>query len=240
MVKHDDFFKSKSDLNDILRSDFITKMLIKEAPHQIWDIGAHKIQIDPSILNLLDIAYLQLKELKKVALEIDKGISNMGYSIPARSVILCSISSIPNPEKFLARCQQVENNIIINIPPDMLSKENIKIKNNVANLETNERKEKLKDMLRAHWGVTIAHELTHSFGIDYENEKVKYLELKELELLTDSIALLSSLSAFGKSVYLGAAYIQKHLDLSISVEMPEERAIEIAKSTIKKYMASIA
>lgn len=216
---------------------------IQIQPHKVWNIGVHKIIIDASIIEVLKITCLHLKDFKKVAIEIDKRISDIGYAIPTESVLLTYDSSIPNPGNFLACQAQIKpltiNEItvtsLINIAPDNLLLEVTKVKDAVAVLEKKKRKKFLKDMVRATIGVVIAHEITHSFGIGLLNKSLEQIDSLELELLTDSIALLSSLDSFGNSAYLGAYYIQKEVGRLESGDSFIQKPIELAKSTVAKH-----
>lgn len=218
-------------------------MGIEIQQHKLWNIGEHKIIIDASIIEVLKITYLHLKEFKKVAIEIDKRISNIGYAVPAESVLLIYNSSIPNPDNFLAgqvpikpvTISGITVTSVINIFPTNLKEEVARRKDAVAVVEKKKRKKTLKDMLRAAIGVLIAHEITHSFGIGLMNKRLEKLDILELELLADSIALLSSLDIFGNDAYLGATYIQNIIDRSIPIHLYLEKSIEFAKSTVAKY-----
>ena len=221
--------------------DSINEIAISINSHKIWNIRAHKLIIDVSIIKMLEVTYLRLKEFKNVAIEIDKRIAEIGYACPPQSILL-TYSPLPNPDNFLA-CQahikiKDDNfmiNNLINIYPDFLSQEINEMKEGLGplGLKKNEQKKYMKKMIRGNIGVRIAHELSHALGIGLMNDKFKSLEPLALELLTDSFALLSSLDIYGKEhAVLGAAYIIDQIDRS---KPWAKQAIEFANSTINKY-----
>jgi hypothetical protein len=187
----------------------------------IFELHGQRLCIDRAFEQLLANSLgVHIQDIEKLAKGVCEWMESLGWFILQRGVAFV-VDQIPHPENLFTFYPResshrtdvggVDLTCTINAHETKL-KELAKAIGKVP-----PRFEKLLDPdfykagLRECSEMTLAHELTHAFGMNRRSKKFGALPLQELEMLTDACAFLSCEKLIGGDTYLGANYLAADL-----------------------------
>jgi hypothetical protein len=186
-----------------------------------FTVGGQTLILDKAFVTVLGEAFLVAADVQHIGKSVYDFMARKAMVVP-QSKILLIVDGTPNNSGMLLGYAPVtthgenpEANLITGMVcafSKNITDEAVKIKSECARLEKKSRRQTKKRMLQAKMRFSIAHELTHAFGINTTNSRLKSIPIIDLELLTDSIAYVSCSAMIGKDeATLGASYIGERL-----------------------------
>ncbi len=172
---------------------------------------------DPKFVAILERYSLSIDDLRLIAESVSGWLQPRGWFSPTPTTIFV-VDAVEGPDDFLfgyssfLSDQRGILNGMVNANSVLVDNEIKKASEAVMSLHNeNERVKHRNTMLRSSGGFALAHEITHAFGLNLSREQFKIMPLPDLEILTDSCALLSCEEIIGDAAYLGAHYLQVQL-----------------------------